>query len=94
MTSEMIPSQEQAAWMHRCIEDFATSGENRLNESNQEPAWARPLVGFSRGDDPPYKKIKNGIGAFYWTPREHAENASSDARRERSRERGTTRKNV
>ena len=72
MTSRNGPRVEDRGRMdkHRCIEEFAASGENRLNESTLEPAWARPLVGFSRGDDPLYGRIKSDIRPFYWTPRD------------------------
>lgn len=43
---------------------------NRLSPECDEPAWGRPLVGVSSGDDPLYEEIKEEIGPFHWTPRE------------------------
>ena len=58
-TRNESPVEDRAAWIRTCIEEFAASEANRLNESTQEPAWGKPLIGFSRGDDPLYEKIKN-----------------------------------
>lgn len=53
------------------IKDFINrSPENILQNKKNEKAWADPLVGFSRGDVPLYKKFKEKIGEFYWTPLE------------------------
>ena len=54
------------------VKDFvATSKENSLKDDKaDEKAWELPLVGFSRGDDPLYEKLKADIGPFYWTPAE------------------------
>ncbi len=49
------------------IEDFIASPENRMNEAG-EPAWAKPLVGFSSGADPLYAFYKRDIGPFYVLP--------------------------
>ncbi|MGD0660958.1 MAG: 4Fe-4S double cluster binding domain-containing protein [Syntrophorhabdales bacterium] len=68
MTPGTTSIEDRAAWVTTCIEEFAASEANRLNESTQEPAWGKPLIGFSRGDDPLYEKIKNDVGPFYWTP--------------------------
>jgi len=51
------------------IKDFiSTSPENTLQNRENERAWAEPLLGFSRGDDPLYEDFKAMIGDFYWTP--------------------------
>jgi epoxyqueuosine reductase QueG len=40
-----------------------------------EPAWARPIIGFSNGADPLYKFFKEDIGDFYILPLEFMEHA-------------------
>lgn len=45
-------------------------GVNRLSPDDAEPAWGRPLLGVSDGDDPLYDEIKREIGPFHWTPSE------------------------
>ncbi len=58
-----------ADWLETTIKDFINkSPENTIQNRENEKAWADPLVGFSRGDDPLYKEYKEKIGAFYWTP--------------------------
>ncbi len=53
------------------IRDFIRHApENSLKNETGEPAWDKPLIGFSRGDDPLYKKFKDDIGEFFWTPAE------------------------
>jgi len=60
-----------AQWLTTTIEDFIhMSPENTLKNHENERAWADPLVGFSRGDDPLYEDFKATIGDFYWTPLE------------------------
>lgn len=75
MTAPVVHEQDAAVWMRRCIEEFAGSAENTLNNGTGEPAWAPPLVGFSRGDDPLYQQFKRDIGQFYWTPQDVFANA-------------------
>ncbi|MEI7673339.1 MAG: epoxyqueuosine reductase, partial [Deltaproteobacteria bacterium] len=71
MTENLGEMRDSAAWIRRCIIRYTASGENNLQfEGVHEPAWAEPLIGFSRGDDPLYQKFKNDIGPFYWTPLE------------------------
>jgi len=56
-------------WLTGAINDFInTSPDNTLKDQENERAWADPLVGFSRGDDPLYEDFKSMIGDFYWTP--------------------------
>jgi epoxyqueuosine reductase QueG len=60
-----------AIWVENTIRDFLQSAKNNtLGENFPEPAWAEPLVGFSRGDDPLYEQFKKDIGPFYLTPGE------------------------
>ncbi|MBW6484785.1 MAG: epoxyqueuosine reductase [Syntrophobacterales bacterium] len=64
-------AKNPAAWIRERILDYMASAENSLHfEDVLEPAWAAPLVGFSRGDDPLYQQFKDDIGSFYWTPQE------------------------
>jgi epoxyqueuosine reductase QueG len=61
---------DPAAWVTTTIQDFCASAENTLRDQTGEKAWARPLVGFSRGDDPLYQRYKQVVGDFHWTPGE------------------------
>lgn len=62
-------SKRVSNWLKNNIISFAnTSPENSLQNGTAEKAWDQPLVGFSRGDDLLYQKIKDQIGDFYWTP--------------------------
>lgn len=57
-----------ASWIEGAVREFAHSAENRLFSKEDEPAWAEPLVGFSRGDDPLFMQLKAMIGEFFWEP--------------------------
>jgi len=58
-------------WIETVIKDFINkSPENTMKNGENEKAWADPLVGFSRGDDPLYQGFKEHVGAFHWTPLE------------------------
>jgi len=60
-----------AKWVERIIRDFINrSPENTLKNTANDKAWANPLVGFSRGDDPIYQAYKEHVGPFHWTPPE------------------------
>lgn len=60
-----------ALWVYSLIRNFVQhSPDNSLQNPKREKAWADPLVGFSRGDDPIYQIFKDRIGPFYWTPGE------------------------
>lgn len=60
-----------AQWIKKTILDFIReSPENTLKNKENEKAWADPLVGFTRGDDPIYEKFKEVVGEFHWTPAE------------------------
>ncbi len=57
--------------MKTTIRTFINSSpENSLKNETNDRAWADPLIGFSRGDDPLYQAFKDDIGPFYWTPME------------------------
>jgi epoxyqueuosine reductase len=67
----MNPEQTQAIWLTTVIQDFAEdASENSLQGAVTERAFERPLVGFSRGDDPLYAAYKDHVGAEHWTPQE------------------------
>lgn len=61
-----------SAWIKKLVCDFVNqSPENSLHgKYKDERAWGEPLIGFSRGDDSFYRKLKEDIGEFYWTPSE------------------------
>lgn len=60
-----------AAWIDFVVRDFVLhSPQNSLQNAQEEKAWAEPLVGFSRGDDPLYQELKDHVGPFHWTPLE------------------------
>ena len=68
MTQE--ESTKLSVWIETSIREFVKSQENSLGTQEHEPAWAEPIVGFSRGDDALYFQFKKDIGPFYWTPLE------------------------
>ena len=68
---ETARGKNDAAWIRDCISRYTASAENSFQfEGVLEPAWAEPLIGFSRGGDPLYQGFKDDIGPFYWTPQE------------------------
>jgi epoxyqueuosine reductase len=69
MTKQM-QGNDAAAWVKEFIEGFVASKENSLKNESNDPAWEKPLVGFSRGDDPIYGQMKEDIGPFFLTPPE------------------------
>ena len=63
--------ENRGAWVEAIIKDFINlSPENTLKNAGNDKAWADPLVGFSRGDDPLYQSYKEHVGPFHWTPLE------------------------
>ena len=66
---DMRQLDDPTAWMTGVIQDFIrNSPENTLQDRANGKAWAEPLVGFSRGDDPLYEIYKEVVGPFHWTP--------------------------
>lgn len=58
-----------AAWISEIITDFIhNSPDNYLPNGIKEKIWDKPLVGFSRGDDPLYQEFRNHIGNNYLLP--------------------------
>jgi epoxyqueuosine reductase len=68
--TKVAQMDDVGSWVRDHIEAFVASGENSLKNQENDPAWGKPLVGFSRGDDPIYVWFKEDIGAFYLTPHE------------------------
>ena len=63
--------KDSAIWVEEVIRNFINkSPENTLKNAANDRAWADPLVGFSRGDDPLYQEFKEAVGPFHWTPEE------------------------
>ncbi len=58
------------AWIASVIRAECKGPENVLRDGSGERAWAEPLIGFSRGDDPLYRDYKRHVGPEHWTPRE------------------------
>ena len=66
-----LKKKNPAQWIESIIKDFINrSPENTLKNPANDKAWADPLVGFSRGDDPIYQSYKEHVGPFHWTPLE------------------------
>lgn len=58
-----------ASWITSLIEThIENSTENCLQNESREKAFGKPLVGFSRGDDPLYEAYKEHVGPFFITP--------------------------
>ncbi len=58
------------AWIEQIVRQFCASPENSMHKGTGEPAWDAPLLGYARGDDPLFNRLKADIGDFYWTPLE------------------------
>lgn len=67
---QRMSAQDPAAWVTGTIRDICAGPENVLTGPFDEPAWAEPLVGFARGDDPLYEQYKEVVGPYHWTPLE------------------------
>lgn len=64
------PSTDPVAWVTDVVRAYCASSENTLQDPTDERAWAAPLVGFARGDDPLYDRYREAVGPFHWTPLE------------------------
>jgi epoxyqueuosine reductase len=63
--------EDPAAWIEAVLRDALNDPAiNTLRNAEGERAWAEPLVGFSRGDDPIFERFKEAVGEFHWTPLE------------------------
>ncbi|MBW2477355.1 MAG: hypothetical protein JRE63_08555, partial [Deltaproteobacteria bacterium] len=63
-------SAQPKAWIENLVRAYCATDRNTLNMPTGEPAWGEPLVGYARGDDPLFARLKDDIGPFYWTPEE------------------------
>ena len=55
--------------IEQTIKDFIqTSPENSMKNTDNEKAFAEPLVGFSNGADPIFESYKEHVGPFHLTP--------------------------
>jgi hypothetical protein len=69
MTQEHV--ENPATWLTTTIEQFVTqSPQNSLQNNARDKAFDKPLVGFSKGNDPLYEDYKQHVGPFHWTPME------------------------
>lgn len=59
---------------------WASAPSNSLHLQTGEKAWQRPHIGIARGDDPLFRRIKEMIGPFVWTPEEAYAQAFPNAR--------------
>src|SRR4030042_3532138 len=66
----MRAKKDVSQWVTQLIREFIDSPANPLQNPENDPAWAEPLVGFCRGDDPLFAKFKRHVGIFHWTPLE------------------------
>lgn len=69
MTATQV-GPDPAGWIEEEVRGYCASSANTLQDPTNERAWAEPLVGFSRGDDPLYAAYKKHVGEFHWTPLE------------------------
>jgi len=68
---EQIDVDKTKASIETTIKDFIDhSPENTLKNEANDKAFANPLVGFSRGNDPLYTAYKVHVGPFHLTPQE------------------------
>jgi len=64
-----MSSKIDTAWIASVIENFIEhSPENSLRNAARDKAFAKPLVGFARGDDPLFEAYKEHVGPFIMTP--------------------------
>jgi epoxyqueuosine reductase QueG len=58
-----------AEWIASIIHGYLADPRNRaIAPGFSEPAFSAPLIGFAGGSDPVFRKLKDLIGSFYWTP--------------------------
>jgi len=65
----MVPKVDLGEWVIGLVENFVNGPNNSFNDVG-EPAWDKPLLGFSSGADPLYDFYKRDIGNFYLLPLE------------------------
>jgi epoxyqueuosine reductase QueG len=64
----MSRHEDLGPWVTSIVTDFCAGPANTLQGADHEPAWAEPLVGFARGDDPLFEQYKEYVGPAHWTP--------------------------
>jgi epoxyqueuosine reductase len=57
-------------WVKEKIESFIAESEGNRLALDGEAIYDEPLVGFARGHDPLFRRYKNIIGKFHYTPLE------------------------
>lgn len=67
----MNKKQDMEKWLTERINAFMSSPINDMGmPDGPEPAFAMPLVAFSKGDDSLWLDFKVHVGDFHWTPEE------------------------
>lgn len=62
-----------AQWIEQYIKELVeTSPDNSLQNQANERAWDEPLVGFSRGDDPLYRRARTTSASSSGCPRRYS----------------------
>jgi len=61
---------DPAGWITDLVRGICDGPENSMRNATGERAWADPLVGYSRGDDPLFEAYKEHVGPEHWTPLE------------------------
>jgi epoxyqueuosine reductase len=65
------PIDQPADWLTAIVRDFVSEHSHiTLRDGTEENAWAEPLVGFARGDDPLFDRYKEVVGDYHWTPQD------------------------
>ena len=60
-----------AEWIESIIHRYlADPKKHAIAPGVSEPAFGDPLIGFAGGSDPVFRRLKDLIGPFYWTPEE------------------------
>jgi epoxyqueuosine reductase len=67
-----------SVWIEATIENFIASPANSMKNEANEPAWDKPIVGYSNGADPLYDFYKQDIGNFYVRPLEFMKHTYPD----------------
>lgn len=67
MTSTLTELQ---SWVTETVRTLCSGPGNAMLGPFDEPAWATPLVGFCRGDDPLFAAYREHVGPEHWTPLE------------------------
>ena len=59
-----------AVQLKNAITGFVSTNPGNYCELSQGPYFDEPLIGFARGDDPVFDRIKEQVGPLSWTPYE------------------------